>query len=169
MSEVFTSENNVEVEYGSLKTLTVLTFIGSGLQFFSSIWQFFQADKGVEALEKVANDPSMMEKIPDFLKKAYSPEAIEAARVAAANKLPIFILSIIGVVLCTVGAIQMRKLRQQGYYLWLIGEIFPLIGMILFLGKAAFAQSPLMLAFGYGILALFVILYTLQRKYLINK
>jgi hypothetical protein len=166
----FTDETNTEEKYGSLKTLTVLTFIGSILfGFLGGIWQFSQADKGVEALEKVANDPTMLEKIPDFLKKMYSPEAIEAARIAASNKLPILILTILGSALCILGAMQMRKLRQMGYYLWLIGEIFPVIGSILFLGKAAFVQGPLILGIAYGILLLFIILYTLQRKYLINK
>ena len=168
MSDAFTDETTGP-EYGSLKTLTVLTFIGSAFGVIGGGWQFFQADKSVEALESVVNDPAKFDKIPDFLKKMYSPEAIEAARVAAANKIPIFILTLIGCVLCTYGAMQMRKLKQQGYYLWLIGEIFPVIGMILFLGKAAFAQGPVALGIGYGILLLFVILYTLQRKYLINK
>jgi hypothetical protein len=165
MSEVFTSENNVEVEYGSIKTLTVLTFIGSAIGFIGSVYQFINAESGVVKMEAAMNNPDL----PDFAKKMMTPEALEAAKLSATNKLPLLIVGLIGVVLCTVGAIQMRKLRQQGYYLWLIGEIFPVIGTILFLGKAAFAQSTMMLAIGYGILALFVILYTLQRKYLINK
>ena len=63
---------------------------------------------------------------------------------------------------------QMRKLKQQGYYLWLIGEILPVIGSVLFLGAAAFAGG-FMVYIIYGILVLFIILYTMQRKYLINK
>jgi hypothetical protein len=35
------------------------------------------------------------------------------------NKLPVLILGLTGVVLCLAGALQMSKLRMQGYYLWL--------------------------------------------------
>jgi len=164
MSDAFTEETTGP-EYGSLKTLTVLTFIGSALGFIMGIYQFFTAESGVIKMEAAMNNPDL----PEFAKKMMTPEALEAAKVAAANKIPILVLTLIGCVLCTYGALQMRKLQQQGYYLWLIGEIFPVIGMIIFLGKSAFAQGPVMLGIGYGILLLFVVLYTLQRKYLINK
>jgi len=167
MSDSFETETTGP-EYGSLKTLTILTFIGSGIGALGSIWQFINADKGVEALEKVVNDPDTFNKLPDFAKKFYSPEAIEAARVAASNKFPLFLVAIIGIALCVFGAIQMRKLKQQGYYLWLIGEIFPVIGSFIFLGKASMAGGVMVYVI-YGILLLFIILYTLQRKYLINK
>lgn len=163
MPNSFTNETT-EVEYGSLKTLTILTFIGSTIVFFGGIYNFINAEKGVTDMEKAMANPDL----PDFAKKMMTPETLEAARVAAANKLPILILTLIGVALCTIGAIQMRKLKQQGYYLWLIGEIFPVIGSIIFLGKSAFA-SGIGVAIGYGILLLFIIFYTLQRKYLINK
>ncbi|OIR00146.1 hypothetical protein GALL_177920 [mine drainage metagenome] len=160
----FSDEPNAAPEYGSLKTLTVLTFIGSALGFIGGIYQFINAEKGVENMEKAMANPDT----PEFAKKMMTPEALEAARIGAANKLPILILGLIGVVLCTVGAMQMRKLKQQGYYLWLIGEVIPIIGSLLFLGSAAFAGG-FMTYIIYGIILLFIILYTMQRKYLINK
>lgn len=160
----FSDEPNTAPEYGSLKTLTVLTFIGSALGFIGGIYQFFNADKGVENMEKAMANPDT----PEFAKKMMTPEALEAARIGAANKLPILILGLIGVILCTVGAMQMRKLKQQGYYLWLIGEVVPIIGSLLFLGSSAFAGG-FMTYIIYGIILLFIILYTMQRKYLINK
>jgi hypothetical protein len=160
----FTDETNTEVEYGSLKTLTVLTFIGSALAFFGGIWQFINAEKGVADMEKAMANPDL----PDFAKKMMTPEALEAAKIAAANKFPILILGLIGVFLCVLGAMQMRKLKQMGYYLWLIGEVFPVIASLIFLGKSAFASGWAVII-GYGFMFLFIILYTLQRKYLINK
>ena len=44
MSDAFTDETTGP-EYGSLKTLTVLTFIGSAFGVIGGGWQFFQADK----------------------------------------------------------------------------------------------------------------------------
>ena len=163
MSDAFTDETTGP-EYGSLKTLTVLTFIGSAIGFCGGIWQFIHAEKGVADMEAAMNNPDL----PDFAKKMMTPEALEAAKLQAANKLPLLIIGLLGVILCTVGAMQMRKLKQQGYYLWLIGEILPVIGSVLFLGAAAFSGG-FMVYIIYGILVLFIILYTLQRKYLINK
>ncbi len=160
----FTDEPNSEPQFGSLKTLTVLTFIGSALGLIGGIYQFFNAESGVTKMEQAMANPDL----PDFAKKMMTPEALEQARIAAANKLPILILGLIGVVLCTVGAMQMRKLKMQGYYLWLIGEIFPVIAGFLFLGKYAFLPN-MSTYIVYGLLLLFVVLYTLQRKYLINK
>jgi hypothetical protein len=163
MSTTFTEENNMEVEYGSLKTLTVLTFIGSALGYIFSIWGYLKADKNVTDMETAMNQPNL----PDFAKKFLTPEALENARLMAANKLPLLLCNLIATTLCLVGAIQMRKLKQQGYYLWLIGEIFPLIVIAVFVNVASLYS-------GFAIMTpifilVFIILYTTQRKYLINK
>ena len=151
----------------SLNTLTILTFIGSGLlSILGGFWQYARADKGVEDLEKAMNSPDF-DKMPDFAKKMMTPEALEAAKQAAANKMPILILTLLGGVLCIVGAAQMRKLKMQGYYIWLMGEIVPAICMIFFVGKAAYSGWGPMI--GWAIALLFIILYTMQRKYLVNK
>ncbi len=100
----------------------------------------------------------------DFLKKMYTPEAIELTRVGYENRIPITIISLVAIALCLYGAIQMRTLKKQGYFLWLIGEILPLIGTVIFIGTAAFSNfSGILLIF---IIALFVLLYSLQLKYL---
>jgi len=163
MSDSFTNETNTEVQYGSLKTLTVLTFVGCGLGYIFPIWGFLKADKNVTDIETAMSQPDL----PDFAKKFLTPEALENAKLMASNKLPILICYLIATTLCLVGAIQMRKLKQQGYYLWLIGEIFPLIAMAVFINIASIYS-------GFAIITpifivLFIILYTLQRKYLINK
>ena len=163
MSDTFENETNTEVKYGSLKTLTVLTYIGSALGYIFGCWGYFGADKQVADFEKNMNNPDM----PDFAKKMMTPEAYENVKLLAANKLPIFILGLVATTLCLVGAMQMRKLKAQGYYLWLIGELLPFITTIIFINAAAIYSgfaiiSPI-------IVLVFVILYTLQRKYLINK
>lgn len=151
----------------SLNTLTILTFIGSGLfNIVGGFWQYIRADKGVEDMEKAMNSPDF-DKMPDFAKKMLSPEALEQAKLAAANKLPILICILLGGILCIVGALQMRKLKMQGYYIYIIGEVLPTICSLIFLGKAAVTGfGPLI---GMAFILLFIILYTMQRKYLINK
>ena len=163
MSDTFENDTNTEVKYGSLKTLTVLTFIGCGLGYLGSCWNFFKADKSVADFETAMNNPDL----PDFAKKMMTPEALENLRLMAANKLPIFLLTLVGVTLCLVGALQMRKLKAQGYYLWLLGEVLPLIGTAIFIGAGALFSGFNVV--GPIIVLLFIVLYTLQRKYLINK
>lgn len=165
MSDVLTDELETKGLPGNLNVLTILTYIGCAIGFLGGIWQYIAADKNVITMEKTMNSPEF-NSMPEFAKKMMSPEALERARVMAANKLPIVVLSLIGVILCFVGALQMRKLKMQGYYLWLIGEILPVIGILIFIGMGAFTGWTAV--FTYVILLVFVILYSLQRKYLVN-
>ncbi len=165
MSTTFTEENNIEINYGSLKTLTVLTYVGSSIQLIMGLWQYATADKRVADMEKQMASPDF-DKMPDFVKKMMTPEALQQAKAMAANNLPLLVLALIGGVLGIMGAMQMRKLKMQGYYIWLLSEIVPVIGTVIFVGTSLFS--------GFAIIGLifplvFIILYTLQRKYLINK
>ena len=80
------------------------------------------------------------------------------------NKIPLFIFGLVGVLLWVYGALQMRKLKKEGYTLWLIGEILPWIGTIIFL--PVFFKT----IFAYFMIfpVLFIILYTIQRKHLVK-
>jgi ABC-type antimicrobial peptide transport system permease subunit len=116
--------------YGMLKVLTILTLIGSGIAILSGIVQYLTAAKSLAAMQQMANSPDF-DKMPDFAKKFYSPEAIELVRLSVVNKLPILVVTLIGVIICILGAINIRKLKMQGYYMWIIGEIFPVITSII--------------------------------------
>jgi hypothetical protein len=82
------------------------------------------------------------------------------------NRVPITLIGVLGIGLCFFGALQMRKLKMQGYYLYLVGEILPLIGSVIFLGMASLSGVPGIITIVF--LLLFILLYTLQRKYLVN-
>jgi len=160
------SNQPIAPRYGMLKVLTILTFIGSGIAILSGIYQYISAEKNLAAMQQMANSPDF-DKMPEFAKKFYSPEAIELVRLSAVNKLPLLVVTLIGALLCIIGAIDMRKLKMQGYYTWIIGEIFPVIASIILLGKASITGWGSY--FGYGFLALFIILYSSQIKYLTKK
>ena len=76
------------------------------------------------------------------------------------NKIPIIAINLVGIALCVFGAIEMRKLKKQGYFLWLIGEVLPIIATSIFL--PVFFNT----VFAYFLIfpLLFIILYTVQRK-----
>ena len=148
---------------GSLNTLTILTFIGSGIGLLSSIYGFVSAKKSYETMEEVQGSDAF-EKMPNFMKNMMGPDALEAARRAYENRFPILILSLVGLALCVYGAMQMRHLKKQGYYLWLIGEILPLITIVVFMGIGALTGIGGII--GLVIVLLFIVLYSTQLKYL---
>ena len=73
----------------------------------------------------------------------------------------------VGIILCFIGALWMRKFKKDGYWMYVAGELTPIIGSLLLLGTAQFTGVVSVLL-GVGIPVLFVILYTTQRKYLVK-
>lgn len=151
-----------------LNVLTILTFIGcatwpTGLVAY--VLQYFGAKKGLDAMEEMINS-GKVDELPAFARSFYSPEMLEQSRIAYENRLPIFIIGLVSIALCFYGALQMRKLKKQGYLLYVIGQALPFIASIIFIGFSS-VTSTIALVF-IGIVALFVLLYTMQRKYLIH-
>jgi hypothetical protein len=147
---------------GGLNVLTILTFIGSGIQILSGLWQFFTAEKSYKALQDAQGN---LDAVPGFLKSMMGPEMLEIARKTAENKMPLLLLNLVGAALCIYGAMEMRKLKKQGFLLWVTGEFLPIISGIIFIGMGMFK--------GFGIIGmvfpiLFLILYAVQRKNLVN-
>ena len=148
----------------SLNVLTILTIIGSVLGLISSCYSFFTAKKSYDTM-KEALDSGKMDDAPKWARSMMSPEMVGMLKKAYENRLPILVLSLVAIALCLYGALEMRKMKKQGYTFWLIGEILPIATMAIFMGTAAFS--------GFGLLAslfplVFIILYTVNRKYLVN-
>ncbi len=147
----------------SLNVLTILTIIGSALGIISSIWNFISAKKSYEDLKELMNS-GKLDDAPRWAKGMMTPEMLEMSRKAFENRLPLMIVGLVASALCLYGAIEMRKMKKQGYTFWLIGEVLPIFSTILFLGTAAFG--------GFGLIMwmfpiIFIILYTVNRKHLI--
>lgn len=144
-----------------LNVLTILTFIGCGLfglltLLMPVIYKFLlnimdkAASSGKEFSEKELAD---MEK---------GRAAIE---LVTNNMIPTMIIGMIGIVLCFVGALWMRKFKKDGYWLYIAGQLLPLIAGFFILGSKQYTGVSSYI-FGIGIPVLFAILYTTQRKYL---
>jgi len=149
-----------------LKTLTTLTIIGCAMLFLLTAYDFMTSKSALEKMEATVNSPEF-EKMPDFAKKMMSPEMIDMKRKQVENRMPLTLISVLGLALCFAGALQMRKLKAQGYILYLAGQILPFIGSIIFLGIGSLTNIPGLIII--AIVLLFIILYTTQRKYLVNK
>ncbi len=150
---------------GMLHVLTILTFIGCGIAYISALYSFYTSSN-YEA--QVAKMEEMQDKMGDNNEMAAKMLEGSMAMMQKAHEYRyILILSaLLFTTLCLVGALQMRKLKKSGYLLYIIGEIAPIIL------SAALMGFSLMGGIGIGVAAVFalvfVILYTTQRKYLIN-
>jgi hypothetical protein len=143
-----------------LNVLTILTLIMCAYELYSAVSTFLN---GKKAMEKLTEAQDKMENAPGWVKKLAGPEVMEMMEKSIANKVPILIVSLVAVALCVYGALEMRKLKKQGYFLWLIGELLPVASVLIFIGGVFFkTMYAWMLIFP----AIFILLYTLQRKYL---
>lgn len=90
-----------------------------------------------------------------------------AIELSQQNIIPLMSVGLVGIILCFVGALWMRKLKKDGYWMYVAGEIAPLIAGLFIMGTAQYT-SIWSVIFAAGIPLLFVILYTMQRKYLVK-
>jgi hypothetical protein len=144
-----------------LNVLTILTFIGCALGLIGGVWQYATADKNYSEMVKMQDK---IEELPPMVKKMMGPDALENARKTMENKVPVLILTLLGAGLCFYGALEMRKLKKQGFMLWVAGEFLPIIAMFFFIGSGMFSGFAL---FAYLFPILFLILYAVNRKHLI--
>ncbi len=143
-----------------LNVLTILTFIWSAYELYSTVSNFF---KGKAALAEFEKAQEKMAEAPAWVKKMAGPEMYEVLQKSIENKVPLIVIGLISIALCVYGALEMRKLKKQGYFLWLIGEILPYIGVAIFIGGVFFKTF---IAWFMIVPLLFILLYTLQRKHL---
>lgn len=159
-------EHNKPKLPSGLNVLTILTFIGCAFQLLGSLWSFFTAKSSYENLDKLSaqmNSDSM----PGWAKSMMGdPETmVQMITKTYENRIPIVVLSLVAIGLCFYGAMQMRKLKKQGFIFYTIGELLPFLTQFLFLG--AFAFSGFAMIFGTAIALLFILLYAMQRKHLV--
>lgn len=144
-----------------LNVLTILTFIGSAWELYNTLSNFFSGKKALEEIEKAEEQ---LADAPAWAKSFAGPEVKEMMTQAYDNRIPLVIIGLVAVALCVYGALQMRKLKKEGYTLWLIGELLPYIATAVLL--PAFFKT--MFVYFAIIPVVFIILYTIQRKHLVK-
>lgn len=150
----------------TLNVLTILTFIGSAIMAIFSIFGYFQAQTAYEKRDEMIAK-AYGEEVPAFVKGMMPPKEqyIQMLEKNYEVRLPILLLGLLSSALCIYGAVQMRKLKKQGFPIYTIGELLPFVGSFLFMGTMAFSNS---MSFIFPAIAiLFIILYYTQRKHLV--
>lgn len=147
----------------ALNVLTILTFIGSGILLLltlasPAITKFFlgMIDKGM-ASGREFSDKEIQE-----MRKGR-----EVLEIMQANMVPMMIIGIIGIGLCIMGALWMRQLKKDGFWIYLAGQVLPIVGGLILVGTAQYTGVSSVVT-SIGIPVLFIILYAVQRKHLVN-
>ena len=159
-------ENHIEESKPSslLNTAAILSIIGSVVALINSLTSYFNAEKNYERISKMLNSEEIKQ-APSFVKSIFNENSLMMAQKMIENKLPLLIIGIIGSFLCFFGAIFMRKLKKDGYFLWLTGELLHVLSNIIFIGTAVYAGISLLnLLFPLA----FIVIYTLCKKELVN-
>ena len=146
-----------------LNVLTILTFIGSGIAILFSFATPAILKFSKSFMEKAATSgQELTSKQLDEMEKGR--QAIELAQ---ANMIPSIIVGVLGGILCIVAAVMMRKLKKDGYWIYIAGELLPLITTFILMGTSQFT-GVFSVIIAVGIPVLFIVLYTLQKKNLVN-
>jgi hypothetical protein len=97
--------------------------------------------------------------------RKFLDDSLEMAQVGFDNKTLLLAVNLVCIALCLVGAIQMRKLKKSGFFIYTIGELAP----VFLLAGLLSSLSNINFLFSVFFAFLFVILYVTQLKYLENK
>lgn len=146
-----------------LNVLTILSFIGCGIQLLVVGWGFYSAKTSYDQKDKMIEQMNSAS-IPAAA-KAFMPDMAHFEEMiikAYENRLPILIMGLVAFGLCLYGVMQMRQLKKQGFLFYVIGELLPFVSMVLFIGT--FSLAGIAFYFSAGLALLFIFLYAMQRK-----
>ena len=143
-----------------LNVLTILTFIGCSIFLLFSLATPALMKFSREMMEKANTTEMTPREMEDMEKGRKAIEMYEG------NMIPLMAIGIAGIVLCFIGALMMRKLKKDGYWIYVAGQVVPFLGSILILGTAMFTGAS---SYIFPVISLiFIVLYTTQRKYLVR-
>lgn len=149
-----------------LNVLTILTFIGCAIQLYSAITGFTGAKHNYETRDEVIakmNSPEVPKAFKGMMPSAAQMDEIFTK--SYENRIPLLILGLLAIGLCFAGALQMRKLKKQGFLLYTIGQLLPFVTSLIFIGMAAYSGSFIIIMSSVSLL--FLLLYFFQRKHLV--
>lgn len=155
--ENFDMESNKPSQ--TLNVLTILTFIGCAVFGLFTIATPALLGFSKKMIAKAQESAEMTpEKIAELRK------GLEGIELAEKNMIPLIVVGMAGIVLCFVGAMMMRKLKKDGFWIYTAGQLLPLIAGIFIMGTSQY-QGASNFVFPF-ISVLFIFLYASQRKYL---
>jgi hypothetical protein len=151
-----------------LKVISILSIVASSFQFLSAVYSYFTAESNYVTVTAMSDGVGKAP-MPGWLKSIIGDpqDLVEIAKSQMENKVPLLLLGVLAAGLCLWGVIQMRKLKKQGLYIYVIGELLPFLTMTLFMSSAAFNGVAFYATVFFTLL--FIILYWTQRSCLVRE
>lgn len=141
-----------------LNVLTILTFIGCAFGLIGAVYNYFMVCNSVKLLNDMPEDNPMAGMM--------SGEALASIQRQCDMRTPLLIINLICLALCFIGALQMRKLKKSGFYIYSIGEIVGPVAMAILAGISMSGLGMIGTVVGFLIVVVFVILYASQLKHM---
>lgn len=141
-----------------LTVLCILTFIGVGVGIIGSIVGWW----GMHVMSGMMDGTSNMPGMEDMDMSAFPGMEESMAQMKYMNIT--LGVGIVGSLICLIGALQMWKLKKMGFYIYVVGEIAPVIVSTVLMGATALAGFTLIL--GAIIPVVFIVLYALNLKHM---
>lgn len=141
-----------------LQVLCILTFIGVGFGILGSIFGWWTMRRMEAMMNGTAPMPEGMEDTDMSEFPGMAEAMIQLPYINITTT-----VTIISCLMCLAGALLMWKLKKTGFYIYVIGEIAPLIISVILMGTSILAGWAIM---GIIIPVVFIILYAMNLKHL---
>ncbi len=150
-----------------LNVLTILTYIGCALGAIGALYNYFTISTTYKLMTGMTSATEGLSGAENKAVQSFMSQSIDVVKKQYDNRLMIMLVALAGIALCFYGAIQMRNLKKQGYLLYVTGELIPIFSFAIFIGFGSLFGGMTMI-FTTLVSAVFIILYTTQRKELVN-
>lgn len=144
-----------------INSLTILTFVGCGIFALLTLLTPLLLPFALKFMDKAFTSGSADLSPTQLADLAKARDLIE---LQIANAIPLMIIMLVGIGLRFVGALQMRKLKKDGFLFYVAGHIIPLVGTTVIMGLSQLKEGGYYV--GVVIAGLFIFLYSKERKLL---
>jgi len=148
----------------TINVLTILTIIGCGIAFISAIWSLYSSGKSMEQITIMQEQADRISESGSETATNMMLQSIEMVKKQYENRYLLLMVNLLATGLCLFGALEMRKMRKNGYYLWLTGELLPILITVAIIGLNM--MGGIVLGVYLLFASVFIILYGLQVKHM---
>lgn len=142
-----------------LTVLCILTFIGAGIGILTSIWGALTLETTIANLEA---SEGAFGSLGSSFEGMMSKQAENMRKWGMLNHL----INVFGNIFCLLGALWMWNLKKNGYYVYVIGQIVPLVATFVLLGGSGMGMFAGLAFIGALFPIAFIIMYGVNFKYL---
>ncbi len=151
-----------------LKVLCILTFVGCGFYFFSTLYGIFTFETTKQSFKMMSQMSSVIPQNP--INNMFNGVFENLENFFFWSRISQFV-NIVNVGMCLAGAIMMFKLKKNGFYIYAIGQVLAVAMYIIlcvavsdipFLGLATIISAVLNII----VIVAFLIMYSVNLKHL---